>query len=265
MSRASLTLKLGVGVSALAMSLVPAVSASASAGVSYVALGDSYSSGVGAGDYISSSGSCDRSPNAYSALWAGQHALSSYTSVACSGAKTTDVSAGQLSALSANTTLVSITIGGNDEGFAGIMQDCILDGTSTCVSEINSAKADATANLPGKLATVYNGIKAKAPNAHVVVLGYPDFYDLNSSCVGISDQSRTAIDGGIDLLDSVIQTAATKAGFTYGDVRSAFGGHEICDSDRWLHSVNFLDITESYHPTAAGQANAYLPVFAGKA
>ena len=34
--------------------------AHAAAPVNYVALGDSYSSGVGAGDYISSSGSCDR-------------------------------------------------------------------------------------------------------------------------------------------------------------------------------------------------------------
>lgn len=265
MSRSSLTLKLGVGATALAFSFVPALSARAAGGVNYAALGDSYSSGVGAGDYIDSSGGCDRSPNAYSALWAQQHSPSSYTSLACSGAKTTDVIANQLGALSTSTTLVSITIGGNDVGFSRIMQDCILDGTTTCVNEVNAAKADAKANLPGKLATVYNAIKSKAPNAHVVVLGYPDFYDLSKDCVGISQESRTAIDSGIDLIDSITGTAATQAGFTYGDVRSSFDGHEICDSDRWLHSVNFLDIEESYHPTAEGQANGYLPVFAAKA
>ncbi|MFC6704648.1 SGNH/GDSL hydrolase family protein [Flexivirga alba] len=265
MSRSSLTLKLGVGATALAFTFVPALSAQAAGGVNYIALGDSYSSGVGAGNYISSSGSCDRSPNAYSALWAQQHSPSSYSSVACSGAKTTDVIANQLSALSSSITLVSITIGGNDENFAGIMQDCNLDGTSTCVSEINAAEADAKANLPGKLANVYNGIKSKAPNAHVVVLGYPDFYDLSKDCVGLSQTSRTAIDGGINLIDSIIGTAAAKAGFTYGDVRGSFAGHEICDSNRWLHSVNFWDITESYHPTADGQASGYLPVFAAKA
>ncbi|MBB2893709.1 SGNH/GDSL hydrolase family protein [Flexivirga oryzae] len=264
MTRGSLALKLGVGATALAMSFVPALAANA-ATVNYVALGDSYSSGVGAGDYIGSSGSCDRSPNAYSALWADAHDPSSYKSVACSGAKTSDVIANQLSALSSSTTLVSITVGGNDEGFSSIMEDCILDGTSTCVNEINAAKADAQANLPSKLAGVYDGIRAKAPNAHVVVLGYPDFYDLSKDCVGISETSRTAIDSGIDTLDSIIQTAAGRAGFTYGDVRGAFSGHEICDSDRWLHSLNFWDITEAYHPTADGHEYAYLPVFSARA
>lgn len=243
------------------LGLVPTADA---ASVRYVALGDSYSAGVGAGSYISSSGSCDRSPNAYSALWAAAHAPSSYASVACSGATTTDVINKQLSALSSSTTLVSITIGGNDENFGGIMQDCNLKGTTTCVNEINAAKADATAHLPAKLAKVYSAIKSKASNAHVVVLGYPDFYDVAKSCIGLSQASRTAIDSGIDLLDSLTKTAATKAGFTFGDVRSAFVGHEICDSGRWLHSVNLLDIEESYHPTATGQKSGYLPVFSAK-
>lgn len=264
MSRGSLALKAGVGASALALSLVPALSASA-AGANYVALGDSYSSGVGAGSYISSSGSCDRSTNAYSALWAAAHSPSSYKSVACSGAKTTDVIANQVSALSSSTTLVSITIGGNDVGFSNIMVDCNLYGTTTCVNEINAAEADAKANLPGKLANVYSAIRSKAPNARVVVLGYPEFYDLTKSCIGLSQTSRTAIDAGINLVDSIIQTAATKAGFTYGDVRGSFSGHEICDSNRWLHSVNFWDVTESYHPTADGHRYGYLPVFTAKA
>lgn len=266
MSRSSLALRLGVGATALAFSLVPALSArAAAAGVNYAALGDSYSSGVGAGNYTSSSGACERSTNAYSALWAQQNHPSAYTSAACSGAKTTDVVANQLGVLSAATTLVSITVGGNDENFSQIMVDCNLYGTSTCVREVDAAKADAKANLPGKLANVYNAIRSKAPNAHVVVLGYPEFYDLNNDCVGLSQESRTDIDSGIDLLDSITSTAAAKAGFTYADVRKSFSGHEICDSNRWLHSVNFADVEESYHPTADGQAYGYLPVFAANA
>jgi hypothetical protein len=99
------------------------------------------------------------------------------------------------------------------------------------------------------------------------VTGYPDFYDLSqsSSCVGLSGTSRTAIDGGADVLDGVIQTAAAKYGDTFVDVRSAFSGHEICDSNSWLHSLNFLDISESYHPTAAGQSGAYYPSFSAGA
>jgi lysophospholipase L1-like esterase len=250
------------GILSLVVVFAPSAAA---AGANYVALGDSYSSGVGAGDYIGSSGSCDRSPNAYSQLWANANAPASYVSVACSGATTADVVNNQLSALNSSTTLVSITIGGNDENFAGIMEDCNLYGTDTCVNDINAAEADASANLPGRLGNVYSGIASRAPNARVVVLDYPDFYDLANDCVGLSQTSRTKIDEGIDLVDSITANTASAYGFTFADVRGAFDGHEICDDNRWLHSVNFLDFTESYHPTADGHSQAYYPVFAGAA
>jgi lysophospholipase L1-like esterase len=238
-----------------------AVPASAAPATNYVALGDSYSSGVGAGDYLDSSGDCDRSPNAYSALWADANSPASYTSVACSGATTSDVESSQLSALSSATSLVSLTIGGNDENFSSIMEDCNLDGTDTCVSEVDAAEADANANLPGRLDTLFDDISSDAPSAEVVVLDYPEFYDLSQDCVGLSQDSRTAIDGGIDTLDGLLQSAAARHGFTFADVRGAFSGHEICDDNRWLHSVNFTDFGESYHPTADGHADAYYPTF----
>ena len=75
--------------------------ADAASSVSYVALGDSYSSGLGAGSYISSSGSCDRSTNAYPEQWASANSPASFVSVACAGATTSDVISGQVSALSA--------------------------------------------------------------------------------------------------------------------------------------------------------------------
>ena len=235
------------------------------AGQNYVALGDSYSSGVGAGDYTSESGDCDRSPNAYSALWAAANSPSSYVSVACSGATTSDVVSNQLSALTSATTLVSITIGGNDENFAGIMQDCNLGSDDTCVSEIQGAEDDASANLPGKLASLFSQIYDRAPSAHLVVLDYPHFYDLANECVGLSQTKRAKIDEGIDTLDGILGQAASDAGASFADVRGAFSGHEICDDNRWLHSVNFTDIGESYHPTADGHADAYYPTFAAAA
>lgn len=82
----------------------------------YVALGDSYSSGVGAGSYLSSSGDCKRSTKAYPYLWAAAHSPSSFAFTACSGARTGDVLASQLTPLNAATALVSISIGGNDAG-----------------------------------------------------------------------------------------------------------------------------------------------------
>lgn len=251
----------GAAVAALIVALIPGAAQAATGG--YVALGDSYSSGVGAGDYISSSGSCDRSPNAYSALYNNAHHPSSYVSVACSGATTTDVNANQLSALSASTGLVSITIGGNDVGFANIMETCVLEGTDECVAAVNAAESKAQNQLPGLLNTTYNGIRSHAPNAKVVVLDYPVFYDLSASfCIGLSDESRTKIDEGINLADGIIKTAATSHGFSFADVRSQFVGHQLCSGGtKWLHSLNFTDITESYHPTAAGQSGGYYPVF----
>jgi lysophospholipase L1-like esterase len=238
--------------------------ASAQSAVNYVALGDSYASGVGSGSYTSASGSCDQSLNAYPALWAAANDPASYVSEACSGATTSSVHSSQLSALSASTTLVSLTVGGNDADFSSVMETCnlLFFSTSSCVSAIDSAEAQAEANLPGALDSLLSAIKSDAPNATVVVLDYPLFYDLSksSSCVGLSTTDRTDIDQGINLIDGMLQTAATKYGDTFADARPAFAGHEICDSDSWLNSVDWTDFTSSYHPTAAGQADGYLPV-----
>lgn len=251
-----------LGVLALASALFAAPASAAT--VNYVALGDSYSSGVGAG---SESGSCDRSPNAYPQLWANAHAPSSFTFVACSGAKTTDVTSSQLSSVTSSTTLVSITIGGNDVGFADVMTDCVIYSTSTCVSELNTAESQMRSSLPGKLNTVYNNIRSKAPSAHVVVLGYPRFYDLakSSGCIGLSTDDRTKINEAADVLDGIISTAVSShSNFAFADVRSAFAPHEICDSSAWLHSTNWLDLHTSYHPTASGHSGAYLPALTAK-
>lgn len=143
------------------------------AATGYVALGDSYSSGVGADSYISSSGDCLRSTKSYPYLWAAAHSPSSFAFTACSGARTGDVLAGQLGPLNSSTGLVSISIGGNDAGFADVMTTCVLNSDSGCLSRIATAKAYVDSTLPGQLDSVYSAISAKAPAAHVVVLGYP--------------------------------------------------------------------------------------------
>ena len=231
--------------------------------VNYVALGDSYSSGVGAGNYISSSGSCDRSTNAYPEQWAAANAPATFTSVACSGATTADVLSSQVSALSASTTLVSITIGGNDAGFSSVMETCVLSSTSTCVNAVKTAEAFVTSQLPARLTTTLQAIRADAPSAKVIVLGYPDLYDLSKSgtCIGLSTKDRTALNQGAEDLDNALQAAAQANADTFADVRGQFAGHEICDSGSWLHSVDIFAISSSYHPTAAGQELGYLPVF----
>jgi lysophospholipase L1-like esterase len=257
--RRSLSITAPLAAAALVLALGGV--AAAATPVSYVAMGDSYSSGVGAGSYTASSGSCDRSTKAYPQLWANTHAPASFAFVACSGAKTSDVLTNQLGPLSTATTLVTITIGGNDVNFSGVMEDCVLYSTSTCVNEVNAAENSARTTLPGALDAVYNAIRSHAPNAKVVVLGYPRLYHVGVwYCVGLSDTARSKINEGADVLDGVISAAAARHGFAFADVRPGFAaGHEICDGSSWLHSVDWSDIGESYHPTAAGQSGGYLP------
>ncbi|MCX5266504.1 SGNH/GDSL hydrolase family protein [Streptomyces sp. NBC_00199] len=239
---------------------IPAQASQLAAGGGYVALGDSYSSGVGAGSYISSSGNCKRSTKAYPYLWNAAHAPSSFTFAACSGARTGDVLADQLGGLNASTALVTVTIGGNDAGFADVMTTCVTSSDSTCLSRIDTARAYVDSTLPGKLDTVYSSIRDKAPNARVVVIGYPRFYRLGTVCLGLSEAKRSAINGAADYLDAATARRAAAHGFVFGDVRGSFGGHEICSGSSWLHSLNLLNIGESYHPTASGQSGGYLPV-----
>jgi lysophospholipase L1-like esterase len=233
-----------------------AAPASAAAG-RYVALGDSYSSGTGAGSY-GSSGSCKRSANSYPQLWANANAPSSFAFVACSGAVTSDVLNNQISAVTSATALVTISIGGNDAGFADVMITCNTSSDAECVRRNQEAQAFARTTLPGRLNNVYTQIRNRAPSARVVVLGYPHIYHLNGSCwVGLSETKRAAINQSSDVLASVISGRAAAYGFTYIDARNTFDGHEICASGtRWINSVTW-PVDESYHPNASGQRGGY--------
>ncbi|MFD5881130.1 SGNH/GDSL hydrolase family protein [Streptomyces yangpuensis] len=240
--------------------------AAAQADFGYVALGDSYSSGLGAGNYDGTSGNCKRTTRAYPALWAAAHSPQTFAFTACSGARTGDVLSGQLGPLNSGTDLVSITIGGNDAGFSDVMTTCVLQSESTCVSRVNQAKAYVDSTLPAQLDQVYNAIDSRAPAARVVVLGYPRFYKLNGTCTaGLTEDERAAINGAADHLNAAIAKRAANHGFAFASVAGTFTGHEICSGSPWLHSVNWLNIPESYHPTAAGQSGGYLPVLTSAA
>ncbi|AVH60704.1 MULTISPECIES: SGNH/GDSL hydrolase family protein [Streptomyces] len=233
----------------------------------YVALGDSYAAGVGAGSYLASSGDCLRSRRAHPHLWAAAHAPSSFSFTACNGARTTDVLARQLGPLNARTGLVSITVGGSDSGFSDVLTTCVLRSTSACLTATATARSFMDKTLPRDLDRLYTAIGNKAPAAHVVVLGYPHLYKLNGTCVaGLAEKARSALNNAVDHLNGVIAKRAADHGFTFADVRAAFTGHEICSAGpSWMRSVNWLAPTESYHPTDLGQSRGFLPVFTSAA
>ncbi|GAA3126868.1 SGNH family lipase [Streptomyces rameus] len=226
----------------------------------YVALGDSYSSGVGAGDYLASGKECKRSSRAYPVLWAEAHAPATFSFAACNGAGAKDVLKEQLGHLSARTGLVTLTVGGSDTGFVSVLATCALGGTERCLSAVSRSRAVMDGPLAGDLDVLYTAIRSRAPAARVVVLGYPHLYHLSGSCaLGLQDGERTTLNDAVDHLNAVIAQRAAVHGFIFADVTGAFAGHEICSSSPWLHSVDVLAITESYHPTAPGQSLGYLP------
>jgi GDSL-like Lipase/Acylhydrolase family len=251
----------------LAATAITAATPASAAGANYVALGDSYASGTGTGSYDLDS-TCQRSSKAYGPLWAAAHGAASFKFVACSGAKTTDVKSKQISSLSSSTTLASISIGGNDAGFASTMQTCVLGSDSSCQTAITNAENYIRNTLPGNLNSTFSQMRAKAPSAHIVVLDYPHMYISNDTfCVGMSHTKHVLINQAADVLDGVISTAVSNAGsgFTFADVRSKFSGHELCSGDDWLHAVDIGDFGSSYHPTATGHASGYSPVFTSAA
>jgi lysophospholipase L1-like esterase len=252
------------GVVAVCVGLL-APAATAAAQPQYVALGDSYSSGVGTRTYYNDGTSCQRSPYAYApqiATWGG-YALSFQ---ACSGAKTTDVNNNQLGTLSSTTNLVTITIGGNDAGFSNVILNCAAY-YFTCQSSIDNANSFIQNKLPALLDTTYGDIRSHAANAHVVVLGYPHlFTSTGTTCNfnALTSSHEKELNDTADLLDGVISTRAAAHGFTFVDPRSAFLPHEVCSSSEWLNGQS-NPLSESYHPNTSGyvdftnQIEAVLP------
>jgi lysophospholipase L1-like esterase len=252
---------LAIGLAAtLAASLAWALPAHA-ATVVYTALGDSYSSGVGTRTYYSDGTSCYRSPYAYPVLDANQIGATTFAFAACSGAKVNDVLNTQLGSLSAATTHVTMTVGGNDAGFTHVITQCALPWPYTCWGDINNANTFITNTLPGMLDNLYNRIRALAPNARVVIVGYPRLFNESDcqSLARISPGEQAAMNDSADLLDTTIQGRAAAHGFAFVDPRAAFTGHAICDAAEWLNGLSYPTM-ESYHPNRTGHSSGYAPL-----
>ena len=233
--------------------------AGAAAADRYVALGDSFSSGVGTNSYTLSS-SCKRGVFAYPYLISQQRPNTALDFVACSGATTANLMANQIQAVNTATTLVSVTIGGNDIRFADLIVQCTL---SDCSSALDSTRASLTTVLNPRLDAVYTAIRNQAAiGARVVVLGYPRIFG-GSSCfgtLGISTTERSKANQLAVDLDSVIGARAAAYGFTYKSALASWSTHAVCSSSPWLNGLNLFNTTESYHPNRNGNSQGYLPL-----
>lgn len=251
---------LGLAAACAAATSLVISAAPAQAATSYVALGDSYSSGTGTRSYLSDGTSCQRSALAYPSLLAAAKGLT-LNFRACSGATVADVTTTQLGALTASTTHVSISVGGNDAGFASVLTECAKPAwASNCNRAIDTAQSYITNVLPGRLATLYSSIRSKAPNAKVVVVGYPRIFqgeDCNAF-TWFSPTEEARLNQMADLLNGKTSAAAGARAFSFANPTSRFLGHAVCDDVEWLNGLS-SPISESYHPNRAGHASGYAP------
>ncbi|MGB7448360.1 MAG: SGNH/GDSL hydrolase family protein [Ornithinimicrobium sp.] len=244
-----------VGASALAL-LAPLPTQAT--GTAYVALGDSFSAGTGT---RAPTDGCYRSPYGYPALIAGARGLE-LDYQACTGASTADVLATQVQALGADTAYVTMTIGGNDLGFTPVVTQCALPWwISDCDGAIDDARDILTSELPRRYDSVFSAVSTKAPNASVVVGGYPRLFNGQdcSWATFFSRREMRALNAATDDLDTLIRDRSAAHDFGYVDPRPSFAGHGVCDDQEWVNGFTF-PFAESFHPNRAGN-EAYADVF----
>ncbi|GHG30144.1 MULTISPECIES: SGNH/GDSL hydrolase family protein [Amycolatopsis] len=285
----------------------------------YVALGDSYASGEGVSPYFDPNNSCHRSKQAYSTRvqipfsgGATFYATRSQTDhgwgfLACSGATTDDVTARQLDnqvdrgnsnnlRLSSATTFVTLTVGGDNLGFANVLTFCAWD-HSNCQNDPYSGRRSLAdwmnsqlSALHSRLVALYRNVRAHAPNARLIVTGYPQIFpasDHEQNCawlreywtpgavignryfpgptIGFSHNEQNYLRSVDSRLNDVIASAARDSGVAeFVGVAGTFAGHEVCgDRGQWIAEPS-LELTSnppfvkvasrSFHPTATGQS-----------
>jgi lysophospholipase L1-like esterase len=231
-----------------------------------VALGDSFSSGEGAPPFEAEAGNCHRSPHAWPLLVARDLGVVS-ASWACSGAVVSDVLEHQLPRVAPDAGVVTLTIGGNDLGFAEVLTNCVL---RDCLRVYRRRARDVIgrriAALRRRLPAVYRRVAHAAPRARVLVLGYPRLFPrrparFTCAALGAITQAEARyLNAKTAAAGRAIRAAAHDAGVLYVHALDAFEGGEVRCAPR-RHYVNNLTFLRdgvisphSFHPTAAGYA-----------
>ncbi|MER5884122.1 SGNH/GDSL hydrolase family protein [Streptomyces sp. NPDC001941] len=242
----------------------------------YVALGDSYSAGSGILPLDpSASLLCARSTANYPHVLAARTGAV-LTDATCGGAQTKDFAgsqypgvAPQLDALRADTDLVTLTIGGNDNGtFINAILSCGTLGAlslgqgSPCKNANGSKFTDEIdANTYPRVKAALLAVKAKSPGARVAVLGYPWILPAAAQpgCFVTMPIAKGDVPYLRDLqthLNAVIARAAAETGSTYVDLSAASEGHDACKpiGTRWVEPALFGTNFVPVHPNALGEA-----------
>ncbi|MEV4612781.1 SGNH/GDSL hydrolase family protein [Kitasatospora sp. NPDC049258] len=257
----------------------------------YVALGDSYAAGAGVPGQ--SAGLCLRSDRNYGHLVAAALKSSAYTDTTCSAAKIKAITSAQydafirvndpqLDAVTADTELITVGIGGNDLGTSDLG---IADVIATCIggavinplgTPCKDHYADGhwdwsswswqygedtlqrrIAAARPQLADALRRIHAKAPHAKVLLVGYPSVLPENEwDCVGrqpVTVGDVAYLRGVLGSLNSMLASTAAADGATYVDTAAPTRGHDICSDDRWIEGTIPHAPAVPFHPNATGE------------
>ena len=240
---------------------------------SYVALGDSFTSGAGLPGEASAV--CQRSRLAYPALVA-RTLGARLKDASCGGAATIHATTTQqiaavpvppqLDAVTRSTDLVTVSLGYNDQNwFAGHLFGCTAltpadPGGHPCQDSpaVGRPDPEATAEVIGKqvLATLETVTK-KAPDARVLLVGYPQPVPASGTCpeLPLATGDYAYVRSMMQLLDDELRRAADSADVTFVDVLGASEGHDICAGDQaWVNGSTALPgVAAEYHPFERGQ------------
>jgi lysophospholipase L1-like esterase len=268
-------------------------------GKKYVALGDSFASGYGLPPYAATpSPACAQSDDNVAHRIARTYGLD-LVDVSCAGATISNVVdtpqsvpggtvPAQLDALTADTAVVSLMIGGNDVGFTELA-GCLADSPqgpllSQAGPDCKSGLGDLPLLIQTAIAPAYDAlfaaIKQKAPNAEIILLGYPALAptDENTPATGCFSSAFgtplptdaypfTDVDRGFFAQVSAALDAAQKAAAERNNARfvsnlAASDTHTPCagNAESYLNGVTLTSISPlagadgALHPNAAGVA-----------
>ncbi len=244
----------------------------------YVSLGDSYTAGPLIPKLVGSPAGCARSSHNYPSLVAAAIAPSSFRDVSCQGADTTDMAypesvplgtnPPEFSALTTGTSLVTVQIGGNDINFINIVINCtalsfLNPFGSPCKSHYTSGGTDqlakAVAQTGPKVAGVLKGIHKRAPNARVLLVGYPVLLPVSGNgcwpLVPIAHGDVSYLRGIETKLNKMLATEAASNGASYVDTYTVSVGHDVCQSPgkKWVEGLVPTSPAAPFHPNAAGE------------
>ncbi|MET0930356.1 MAG: SGNH/GDSL hydrolase family protein [Aeromicrobium sp.] len=238
------------------------------AGPHYVALGDSFTAGPDIFQIDGRSGVCARSTRNYPHLIAEKIDAASFVDVSCSGATSDNVLTAapigtgepipaQLDAVEPDTTLVTVGIGGNDDGlFSTLASACTTQGTA-CADYVEDELPGVLEATRTRVASVLAAIEAKAPKAEVILVGYLSVSPPESGCEALGGDAldTRGVSAGEKSIDAMMQAAATDAGATYVSMNTAATGHDACaGSSAWTNGIAPTELGDgaSLHPRAVG-------------